>query len=180
MEGTWLTYCHVVLKRRNGIARESRDRQPASARWTNESRRRRTMQKVLNGSLIAVGILSVGLGVIGIFLPVLPTTPFLLLSAACFARSSPRLHHWLLSHPWFGSSIKNYREFRAISMKAKIIAFAVLWSAIAYTTILLKDIPIIVVVFLLVAIVVSAHIWRLKTLTSGTISNSNEKDPRLT
>ncbi len=177
MEGKWLTYCHVILERRNGVARESIDRQPAFGRWTNVSRRRRTMQKFLNGSLNAVGILSVGLGVIGIFLPILPTTPFLLLSAACFARSSPRLHHWLLSHPWFGSSIKNYREFRAISMKAKIVAFAVLWSAIAYTTILLKDKPIIVVVFWLVAIVVSARIWRLKTLTSGT--TSNERDPRL-
>ena len=60
--------------------------------------------------LLAIGWLSVALGVIGIFLPVLPTTPFLLLAAACFARSSPRFYQWLVQHPRLGPWIRDYRS----------------------------------------------------------------------
>ena len=65
---------------------------------------------------------SVLLGVIGIFLPLLPTTPFLLLAAYCFQRSSPKLHAWLINHPRFGPSIQDWRDHGAISRTAKIQA----------------------------------------------------------
>ncbi len=68
------------------------------------------------------GGVSVLLGVIGIFLPLLPTTPFLLLAAYCFQRSSPRLHAWLINHPRFGAAIQDWREHGAISRAAKIKA----------------------------------------------------------
>jgi uncharacterized protein len=119
------------------------------------------------GFLIVTGALALGLGVIGIFLPILPTTPFLLLSASCFCRSSPRLHQWLLSHPWFGPYIKNYKELRAMPLRAKILSLAVFWSVMGYTTIFIVDAKILVALLLLIGIAVSAHILSLKTLPSG-------------
>ena len=70
----------------------------------------------------AGGMLALGLGLIGVPLPLLPTTPFLLLAVFCFARSSPRLHDWLVHHPRFGPPIRNWRENGAISRKNKTFA----------------------------------------------------------
>ncbi len=66
-----------------------------------------------------LGFLFVALGVLGVFLPVLPTTPFMLLAAACFARSSPRIHRWLLSNPTFGPIINEWHTYRSIPYRAK-------------------------------------------------------------
>ncbi|KPQ07402.1 MAG: hypothetical protein HLUCCA12_06190 [Rhodobacteraceae bacterium HLUCCA12] len=75
--------------------------------------------RVFWGSL---GGLSVGLGAAGVVLPLLPTTPFMLLAAYCFARSSPALEAWLVEHPRFGPAISDWRAHRAISRRAKIMA----------------------------------------------------------
>lgn len=69
-----------------------------------------------------LGGLSVGLGVVGVVLPLLPTTPFILLAAYCFARSSPRLEQWLLRHPRFGPTIADWRAHGAIAPRAKRLA----------------------------------------------------------
>jgi uncharacterized protein len=82
-------------------------------------------------ALLAVGVLCVILGVIGIFLPILPTTPFLLLAAACFARSCDSCHAWLLEHRWFGSFIRNWYERRGVTRRQKTAALAFLWAGIA-------------------------------------------------
>lgn len=79
---------------------------------------------------LALGWLFVAIGIVGAFLPVLPTTPFLLLAVACFARSSPRLEAWLLEHPKFGPSLRNWREKGAIARKAKIAAISLM--AVSY------------------------------------------------
>jgi uncharacterized membrane protein YbaN (DUF454 family) len=80
--------------------------------------------------LVVAGVLSVGLGTLGIFVPLLPTTPFLLLAAACFVRSSDRLHTWLINHRVYGPIIRGYREHGALpaSSKATILFFT--WAAI--------------------------------------------------
>ncbi len=69
--------------------------------------------------LVTVGVLFVVIGVIGIFLPILPTTPFMLLAAACFAKSSSRFYNWIMNNKLFGSVIREWREHRSIPRKAK-------------------------------------------------------------
>lgn len=73
---------------------------------------------------LILGLASLSLGIVGIVLPLLPTTPFLLLSAFCFARSSDRLHDWLLAHRIFGPLLENWRRHRAIARSAKLAATA--------------------------------------------------------
>ena len=80
---------------------------------------------------LCLGWLFVGLGVVGAFLPVMPTTPFLLLAVACFARSSPRLEAWLMNHKQFGPPLRNWREKRAISVRAKATAIALMAASYA-------------------------------------------------
>ena len=82
--------------------------------------------------LIIIGLLSVVLGVAGIFLPLLPTTPLLLLAAWCFVRSSPRLYEWLLNHPRLGEYIRNFRENRAIPLRVKIVSVTMVWLTIGF------------------------------------------------
>ena len=72
------------------------------------------------------------LGVLGIVLPLLPTTPFLLLGAACYARSSEKLYDWLLGNRWFGRYIRNYREGKGIPLRRAAAAIALLWLTIGY------------------------------------------------
>ncbi|HHX8939933.1 TPA: DUF454 family protein [Yersinia enterocolitica] len=83
--------------------------------------------------LIALGWLAVILATLGVVLPLLPTTPFLLLAAWCFARSSPRFHHWLLYRSWFGSYIRTWQQHRALppGVKWKAILVTVLTFAIS-------------------------------------------------
>lgn len=69
-----------------------------------------------------MGLIALGFGLFGILLPLLPTTPFLLVAAFCFARSSPRLHNWLLEHPTFGILISDWQQYGVIRRTSKIIA----------------------------------------------------------
>ena len=82
--------------------------------------------------LTIIGLLSLGLGVAGIFLPLLPTTPLLLLAAWCFIRSSSRLYDWLLNHPYLGEYIRNFRENKAIPLRVKVVSVAMIWLTIGY------------------------------------------------
>ena len=115
--------------------------------------------------LIAVGIISVGLGLLGVFIPVLPTTPFLLLAAGCFMRSSQRLYDWLIHHKWFGEYIRNYREYRAIPLRAKVVTLVLLWSVIGTTALFAVTLWWVRVLLGVVALGVTLHLLHLKTLT---------------
>ncbi len=77
--------------------------------------------------LFVIGLISVVLGVVGIFLPVLPTTPFLLLAAAAFLRSSDKAYQWLINHYYLGKYVRNYYSGKGIPRKAKIYAIAMIW-----------------------------------------------------
>ena len=77
--------------------------------------------------LIVAGWIFIILGVIGIFLPLMPTTVFILLAAACFARSSERIHNWMIEHPHFGEILRNYQSGQGIELKVRNRAIAVMW-----------------------------------------------------
>lgn len=119
--------------------------------------------KLLKAFLIVIGFLAVGLGILGMFLPVLPTTPFLLLAAACFARSSKRFYHWLLNNKWFGSYIKNYREGKGIPLKIKILSMGFMWVTILTSSIFFLDNIYIRILLIVIAIIVTIHISLIKT-----------------
>src|SRR5574341_239961 len=85
------------------------------------------MHMVVRPLLVAIGTLAVAVGIVGIFVPVLPTTPFLLLAAACYARSSDRFLRWLLYNPWFGSYVRNYRERQGMPKRLKLLTLLALW-----------------------------------------------------
>jgi uncharacterized membrane protein YbaN (DUF454 family) len=122
-------------------------------------------QKVVRALFFILGTFSLALGAIGIFLPILPTTPFLLLSAACYMRSSERMHKWLLNNRWFGNYIRNYQEGKGIPMKTKILAMAVLWGAIIFSAfIVLDEVLIAQIALLAIALGVSVHLVRLPNL----------------
>jgi uncharacterized membrane protein YbaN (DUF454 family) len=86
---------------------------------------------LLRGLLIVAGVTCVALGVIGIFLPLLPTTPFMLLAAACFARSSRRFHEWLLANRTFGPLIREWERHRSIPRRTKLTAIALMSMTLA-------------------------------------------------
>lgn len=114
--------------------------------------------------LVIAGTVCVGLGIVGIFVPVLPTTPFLLLAAACYARSSPTFHSWLLNNKWFGSYIRNYLERKGITLRAKIITLSLLWITIGVSVAFAVEILALKLILVIIAIGVSIHILSLRTL----------------
>lgn len=84
-------------------------------------------------TLNLVGSIAVALAILGIFLPLLPTTPFLLLASACFARGSTRMHGWLLNNKVFGTYIRDYEQGKGIPAKAKVSALTLLWASLAFS-----------------------------------------------
>ena len=93
----------------------------------------RFKNKAVKIFLLFVGGLSVVLGVIGIFLPVMPTTPFLLLAAACFMRTSPKFYNWLVGHPRLGKYLVYYLEGKGIPLKAKVYTIATMAISMSVT-----------------------------------------------
>jgi uncharacterized membrane protein YbaN (DUF454 family) len=88
---------------------------------------------------IAVGIISLSLGIIGIIMPILPTTPFLLLTAYCFYRGSPRFHNWLVCHPYFGHIIGEYSDGGGMKKSSKMKAIALTWAMVLLTAIFVLE-----------------------------------------
>lgn len=121
-------------------------------------------ERVKRMFLILFGTISLGIGCIGIIIPVLPTAPFLLLATACYLRGSERLHHWMINNSVFGGFIKNYMEGRGIKPRQKFITLAFLWMSITFSALFLIENFIISIMLFLIAIGVSVHILTLPSL----------------
>ena len=122
------------------------------------------MSSIIRSVYVVLGILFCVLGVVGIFVPLLPTTPFLLLSAALFFRSSPRLYHLLLNHPQLGPYIRNFREHKAIPLRIKVISVSLVWLTILHAVFFLLDYWILEILLLILAVCISVYILHFRTL----------------
>ncbi|NLI54769.1 MAG: DUF454 domain-containing protein [Clostridiales bacterium] len=116
--------------------------------------------------LIALGSLSLGLGAVGVALPVLPTTPFLLVTLYCYLRSSRRLYDWLIHHRLFGKYLYNYVAYRAVPRQTKLAALVVLWAGLI-TSMILVNILWVRLLLLAVGVAVSIHLFLLKTIDAS-------------
>ena len=113
---------------------------------------------------IAAGSLLVGIGVVGIFLPLLPRTVFFLLAAACYGKGSPSAYRWLMTNRLFGQRLRDYKEERGATSATKGVTLLSLWAGIAFGAWLTGFNPWIALPLLLIAIAVTAHILTLRTV----------------
>ena len=113
--------------------------------------------------LVIVGTLLVFLGFLGVVIPLLPTTPFLLLAVACYAKSSQKLYEWLLNNKLMGKYIRSYYEGRGIPLPAKVVAISMLWVTIGCSAIFIVPVLIVKIVLFLIAVGVTIHILSVKT-----------------
>jgi len=126
--------------------------------------RPRSRSRAVRALWITAGTISLALGIIGIVLPVLPTTPFLLLTAYCYDRGSERLHKWLMDNRVFGDYIRNYSEGRGIPMRAKVTAISVLWVTIGISAYFFMPWLWVRILLIMIAVAVTIHLIRLPTL----------------
>ncbi len=129
------------------------------------------MKRIL---LIVCGTLFVALGAIGIVVPILPTTPFLLLAAFCYARSSQRFLQWLLTNRWFGRYIKNYREGRGLPLREKVLTIAALWLAILFSVLHVVSALWLRLLLIVTAVGVTVHLVCIKTFKSEAQAKTSE------
>jgi len=120
------------------------------------------MKKIKKRLIFIGGFISLILGIIGIAIPILPTTPFLLLASAAFAKSSERFNRWLLNNKILGAYIKNYREGKGLPLKVKIFTILLLWITILISMFFLMDFLWLQILLLFIALAVSIHIILIK------------------
>ena len=124
------------------------------------------MNSAKKAVLVAAGSLCLALAVLGVFLPLLPTTPFLLLASACYVRSSERLHGWLMGNRMLGGYIRNFRERRGVPLRAKVTTVVLLWLPLLYSVYRL-DLLWLEWVLVLMGVTWSVLIFRMKSPLKG-------------
>ncbi len=119
--------------------------------------------KMKKALYIILGTIALVIGFIGLFLPIIPTTPLVILAAACYYRSSDRLHNWILRSKWFGETIKNYQAGRGLTKNTKIRAIVLMWAMIMISVVFFVENFLIRLLMLGIAIAVSLYLLRLPT-----------------
>lgn len=134
---------------------------------TAECKQRNKLKRVI---WFLAGTTCLALGSVGMVLPILPTTPFLLVAAACYCKSSERAYRWLLENKWFGEYIRNYKEGKGIPKRTKIVTLSLLWVTISFSIVfaLPRILPEMLILpmqlaMIAVAVAVSVHILKLPT-----------------
>jgi len=128
------------------------------------NKKNKSLTKPVRILLISLGTIFIAIGVAGIFIPILPTTPLILLATALYARSSEKFYLWLLSNKIFGRHIKNYREKRGISIWVKVFTLSLLWVTISLSIFLGTEILWVRILLFIIAVGVTIHILSIKTL----------------
>ncbi len=114
--------------------------------------------------LLTSGTILLSIGILGMFLPLLPTTIFFILAAWCYARSSERFYHWLHHNKFFGKYLSNYRRGNGMTIMSKTVSLLILWAGIGYSVIFATSILYIQILLLAIAIGVSWHLLSIKTM----------------
>lgn len=114
--------------------------------------------------LTILGLISLGFAILGVFLPVLPTTPLLLLAAFLFLKGNRRLYDWLMNHPRFGPYIANFTRHKAIPLRVKVVAISTLWLTLLYCAVFVAQHWALRLLFIVIAVAVTVHILSYKTL----------------
>lgn len=114
--------------------------------------------KLIKQGLIVAGTISTAIGILGIFVPLLPTTPFLLLAAACYMRSSERFYRWLLNNRLCGTYIRNYMEGRGMPLRTKLSTIFLLWITIGVSAFIATQNLVVRIILVIIAIGVTLHI----------------------
>ncbi len=127
---------------------------------------KRVSEKVKHLLFIILGTLFLGIGCIGLILPILPTTPFLILAAACYVRGVDRIYGWMMRNRLFGEFIKNYLEGKGIKSMQKVITLVFLWLMIIFITVYMIENMIRRIFLLIIDLTVSVHILKLPTVQS--------------
>ncbi len=122
--------------------------------------------------LIFFGTVCVGLGLLGIFLPLMPTTVFLLMAAYCYSRSSDRFHNWLLNNRWLGEYIKNYRSGKGMTRRQKAATIAILWASIGFSIWYVAGAFWLTLLLEAVAIGVTIHLLMIRTYRPESTANA--------
>jgi uncharacterized membrane protein YbaN (DUF454 family) len=125
-----------------------------------ETQKRPTLRQTL---LVAAGLVALGLGLIGIVLPGLPTTPFVLLAAACFARASPRLHRWLTTHRYLGPMVRDWEAHRSLPLRVKWIAITMMGTMVLLSAWQFNGRPWLQGTVLALGLVGAWVVWRIPT-----------------
>lgn len=123
-----------------------------------------TRGRIRRWFLVAAGTVAFGVALLGVFVPLLPTTPFLLLAAGCWMRGSQRLYDWLLHHDWFGDYVRNYVEYRAVRPRVRVVTLVLLWGVIGATALLAVGSWWMRALLAVVALGVTWHLLQLKSL----------------
>ena len=150
------------------MARSERgfDREPSATENTSG--------KLIRGGLVVAGTFLVALGFIAIFIPLLPTTPLLLLAAACYARGSKKFYNWLLNNKLFGKYIRNYLKGKGVPAKTKILSVLLLWLTIGYSAMFVVRVLVGKVILVVIAVAVTLHILSIKTLNEPQHSSQSD------
>ena len=118
------------------------------------------VRPIRRAALLVCGTLSLGLGILGIFVPLLPTTCFLLIAAWCYARSSQRLYDRLMQTRWIGAYLRRYRDERSIPIHIKIASLVMMWITIGYSIVVFPNL-LVRLALAVTAIAVSWHLYKL-------------------
>ncbi len=145
------------------VNKESSPELPYQEDFVQQEEKSMVSKSLIKYVLIIIGSISLTLGIVGVVIPILPTTPFLLLASFCYVRSSNRLYNWLINHKVFGAYIYNYMTYKAVKRSTKAGALILLWISLGSSIFIVPALHL--KIFLcIIGITVSIHILKLKTL----------------
>jgi uncharacterized protein len=142
---------------------EIKDKNKAIAQGKTDLEMNIHKNPIIRWAFMISGFILIGIGILGMFLPLLPTTIFLILAAWCFAKSSERFHYWVHHNRWFGKYLRDYRSGNGMPLRSKILSITMLWAGILISGVLLTDNLYIRILLAAVAIGVTWHLVAIKT-----------------